>query len=138
MQTINQELIKEFLDKRNVFAVVGVSKDSKKFGNKVYFDLKRAGYTVYPVNANTNKVSDDKCYARLSNLPRLPDVVDIVVPPNITDEIVKECKFLNIGKVWMQPGSESEEAISLCRENSIKVLYGVCVMLERKKYKYSR
>ena len=50
MQAINQELIKEFLDKRNIFAVVGVSKDKKKFGNKVYFDLKHAGYIVYPVN----------------------------------------------------------------------------------------
>lgn len=135
MQAINQELIKEFLDRRNIFAVVGVSKDKRKFGNKVYFDLKCAGYTVFPVNPNINKVSDDKCYARLSNLPRLPDVVDIVVPPDITDKIVKECKLLNIGKLWMQPGSESENAISFCRENGIKVLYGICVMLERKKYK---
>ena len=32
MQTINQELINEFLNKRNVFAVVGVSKESEKYG----------------------------------------------------------------------------------------------------------
>ena len=133
MQTINQEIINEFLDKRNVFAVVGVSKDSKKYGNKVYFDLKRAGYTVYPVNPNTNKVSGDKCYPRLRNLPTLPDVVDIVVPPKTTEETVKECKKLGIGKVWMQPGSESKQAIRFCRENNIKVLHGVCVMLERRK-----
>jgi predicted CoA-binding protein len=60
-------------------------------------------------------------------------VVDIVVPPKITESIVKECKNLGVDKVWMQPGSESEFAISFCRENSIKVLYGVCVMLERRK-----
>jgi len=135
MQTINQDLINEFLDKKNVFAVVGVSKEPEKYGNKVYFDLKHAGYTVYPVNPNANKVSGDRCYPRLKNLPKLPDVVDIVVPPKITEETVKECKDLGIGKVWMQPGSESEEAIRFCKENSIKVLYGMCVMLERRKDK---
>lgn len=133
MQTINQELIDEFLDKRNVFAVVGVSKESEKYGNKVYFDLKRAGYTVYPVNPNAINISGNRCYSNLRNLPTLPDVVDIVVPPKITEEIVKECKELGIGKVWMQPGSESEDAIGFCRENSIEVLYGICVMLERRK-----
>ncbi len=133
VQTMNQDLINEFLDKKNVFAVVGVSKESEKYGNKVYFDLKRAGYTVYPVNPNANKVSGDKCYHRLRNLPTLPNVVDMVVPPKITEETVKECKNLGIGKVWMQPGSESKEAIRFCRENNIKALYGLCVMLERRK-----
>ena len=51
----------------------------------------------------------------------------------ITEETVIECKNLGIGKVWMQPGSESKGAIRFCRENNIKVLHGVCVMLERRK-----
>ena len=133
MHTINQELINEFLDKKNIFAVVGVSKESDKFGNKVYFDLKRAGYTVYPINPNVVNISGNKCYPTLKNLPSLPDVVDIVVPPKITNKIVKECKNLKIKKVWMQPGSESKEAINYCTKNNIQVLYGVCIMLERKK-----
>jgi len=133
MKTINQNIINEFLDKRNVFAVIGVSKNKEKYGNRVYFDLKHAGYTVYPINPNVSEVSGDRCYPRLMSLPVLPDVVDIVVPPKITEETVKECKDLGIEKVWMQPGSESDEAIRFCRENSIKVLYGVCVMLERRK-----
>jgi predicted CoA-binding protein len=133
MQTINQELINKFLNKKNVFAVVGVSKESEKYGNKVFFDLKRAGYTVYPINPNATEISDNKCYPSLKNLPSLPDVVDIVVPPKITEMTVKECKDLGIDKVWMQPGSESDKAIRFCRQNNIKVLYGVCVMLERRK-----
>jgi len=133
MQTINQGLINEFLDKRNIFAVVGVSKEPEKYGNKVYFDLKRAGYTVYPINPNAKKVSGERCYPKLKSLPKMPDVVDIVVPPKITERTVRECKDLGIEKVWMQPGSESNKAIRYCRENNIKVLYGLCVMLERRK-----
>ena len=135
MKTINQDIINEFLDKRNVFAVIGVSNNKEKYGNKVYFDLKHAGYTVFPVNPNSSSILGERCYPSLKSLPVLPDVVDIVVPPKITDETVKECKELGIGKVWMQPGSESEDAIRFCRETGIKVLYSVCVMLERRKDK---
>jgi len=135
MQTINQGLINEFISKTNVFAVVGVSKNKEKYGNQVYFDLKHAGFTVYPINPNVSEVSGDKCYPGLKGLPLKPDVVDIVVPPKVTEKVVKECKDLKINKVWMQPGSESDEAIRFCRENDMKVLYGVCVMLERRKDK---
>lgn len=130
---MNEELIKEFLRKENVFAVVGVSRDPKKYGHRVYKDLKKAGYTVYPINPNADEILGDKCYHFLKDLPEKPDVVDIVVPPKITKKIVKQCKELGIKKVWMQPGSESEKAIIFCKENNIKTMHGVCVMVERRR-----
>ncbi len=126
-----QDLIKDFLDKRNVFAVVGASRDPKKYGYQVYKDLKQAGYKVYPINPNAEEILGDKCYPNLESLPIKPDVVDIVVPPPITEKIVQSCKKVGVKKVWMQPGSESEKAIEFCRENGIEVVYGVCVMVER-------
>jgi len=129
---MNEELIKKFLDKRNIFAVVGASRDPEKYGYQVYKDLKEAGYKVYPINPNTDKILGDKCYPNLGDLPTKPDVVDVVVPPKITEEIVKTCKRLGTTRVWMQPGSESETAIKFCHENRIEVVYGVCVMIERR------
>ncbi len=128
-----EELIEKFLDSKNVFAVIGVSRDPEKYGYKVYKDLKKAGYTVYPINPKAESIDGDKCYNSLRELPERPDVVDIVVPPKITERIIKECKELGIKRVWMQPGSESEEAISFCKENNIEVVHSVCVMVERKK-----
>jgi len=130
---MNEELIKKFLNKRNIFAVVGASRNSEKYGYKVYKDLKEAGYKVYPINPNTDKILGDKCYPNLGDLPTKPDVVDVVVPPKITEEIVKTCKRLGITRVWMQPGSESETAIKFCHENRIEVVHGVCVMIERRR-----
>ncbi|MGC9095488.1 MAG: CoA-binding protein [Candidatus Bathyarchaeia archaeon] len=130
---MNEELIKSFLDKRNVFAVVGASRDPRKYGYQVYRDLKDAGYRVYPVNPNSREILGDKCYPSLEKLPVKPDVVDVVVPPEVTERIVETCKKLGITKVWMQPGSESEKAIRFCEENDIKVVHGVCVMIERRR-----
>ncbi len=129
---MNEELIKEFLNRRNIFAVVGVSKNPEKYGHQVYKDLRDAGYEVYPVNPNAEEILGDKCYPDLKTLPRKPDVVDVVVPPKITEEIVRMCKELGIIRVWMQPGSESEAAIRFCDANGIHVVHGVCVMRERK------
>ena len=129
---MDPELIKSFLNTENVFAVVGASRDPEKYGHQVYRDLLNAGYRVYCVNPNADEVLWNKCFPNLEVLPIKPDVVDVVVPPIITERIVKICKKLGITKVWMQPGSESEAAIRFCEENSVDVVHGVCVMVERR------
>jgi hypothetical protein len=130
---IDEDLILKFLNIKNTFAVVGVSKDPAKYGHKVYRDLRDAGFKVYPVNPNADEVLGDRCYRDLEALPRKPDVVDIVVPPKVTEVVVRTCKKLGIEKVWMQPGSESQAAIDFCRKNRIDVIYGICIMQERGK-----
>ena len=126
-----------FLNKKNVFAVVGARCDPRKYGYQVYKDLKNAGYEVYPVNLNAREILGDKCCPSLENLPVKPDVVDVVVPPKVTEHTVETCKKLGIIKVEMQPCSESEKAIKFCEKNNIDVIYGACVMIERAKHSTS-
>jgi predicted CoA-binding protein len=130
---MDEGIIREFLDKKNIYAVVGASKNPEKYGHQVYRDLRSAGYEVYPINPNAEQVLGDRCYPNLKELPRTPQVVDIVVPPQVTEEIVEICKELGITKVWMQPGSESDTAIKFCEDNGIEVVHGVCVMIERRR-----
>lgn len=125
---INQ--IDAFLNENNVFAVVGVSRNPSKFGYIIYQDLKRKGYKVYPINPNATMINGDKSYGSLSELPIKPDVVDMVVPPEVALEVVKECYELGIHKVWLQPGAESDEVIDFCYDHDIEVIYGMCVMVE--------
>ena len=129
---MDAKLIEDFLKKSNVFAVVGASRDPRKYGHQIYRDLRTAGYTVYAVNPNADQIVGDKCYPSVESLPQMPQVVDLVVPPKVTNQIVKTCKKLGIRKVWMQPGSESETALKFCKENNIEVVYGVCVIVERR------
>jgi predicted CoA-binding protein len=91
---MNTNLITDFLKKQNVFAVIGVSRKPAKYGHQVYKDLKEAGYVVYAVNPNIDTVSGDRCYHSLSELPEKTDVVDIVVPPKVTERVVEECNTI--------------------------------------------
>ncbi len=128
-----RNLIKDFLKPKNIFAVVGVSTNPHKYGYKVYMDLLKAGYQVYPVHPAGGFVNGHKRYVDLASLPCQPDVVSVVVPPKISLQIIKECKQLGINKVWLQPGSESQAVMNYCHQHQIKVLSGLCIMLEKNK-----
>ena len=123
-----QDLIKEFMAQKR-FAVVGATTDTKKYGNEIFRNLISRGYEVYPVNPRLKELEGTKCYPSLSDIPVRVDVVDFVVPPTVTEEILKECKELELDRIWLQPGSESQAAVAFCDENNLKVVHGVCVML---------
>lgn len=112
------------------YALVGVSADHKKYGYKIWRNLREKGYTVFPVNPKYDEIEGERCYRSLAEVADRVDVVDLVVPPKVTEEVVKQCVALGLTRVWLQPGAESEEAIRFCQENGIRVLYGVCVMAE--------
>ena len=125
-------LLTRFFEPRSI-AVVGASNNSTKYGYKVFMDLKNNGYDVYPVNLKEKKIKDYDCYSSLKTLPIKPDVVITIVPSRITKEIVKQASELNINKIWMQPGSESNKAISYCKKNNMDVISNQCVIINKLK-----
>jgi predicted CoA-binding protein len=123
-----EDLIKEFMEQKK-FAVIGATNNPKKYGNQIFKNLTKRGYEVYPVNPNLKEIEGTNCYPTLSDVPVKVDVVDFVVPPNVTESVLKECQKLGLDNIWLQPGSESDAAIAFCRDNNFKVVYGTCVML---------
>lgn len=125
-------LIQEFVNYK-IWAVVGVSNNRRKFGTIIYRDLRAAGYEVYGVSLHESELDGQPLYPTLAELPVMPDVVDIVVPPEITEQIVRECHALGLRRVWMQPGAESAEAVAYCEANGIEVISGgPCAMVHKK------
>jgi len=120
----------DFLKKSNIIAVVGASRNKEKFGYKIYATLRHNGYVVYPVNPNAEEIYGDKCYPSLAALPKKPDVVITAVPPKITEEIARQMKESGLKRIWMQPGSESPQAITFCKQNGIKVIANACFVVD--------
>jgi len=105
-----RELIKEAVNQK-VWALVGATNDSSKYGNIIFKNMRAAGYTVYPVNPRAITVEGEKAYPDLASLPEKPAVVDIVIPPSLVSPILDEAAKLGIKTVWLQPGAESQAAI---------------------------
>ena len=122
------DLIKEFMAQKR-FAVVGATDNPDKYGHQILVNLRKRDYEVYPVNPRLTTIEGMKCYATLADLPVKVDVVDFVVPPSATEAILKECVEQGLNCIWLQPGSESEASIDFCHKNNLKVIHGVCVMM---------
>jgi uncharacterized protein len=111
------------------FAVIGVSANQRKFGNVVYRTMKEKEAVVFPVHRSLEKVEGDVCYKNVAALPDKVSAVITVVPPDATGAVVKDCSARGIKYVWMQPGSESNEAIAEAEESGMKVISGECILM---------
>lgn len=128
-----ERLIADFVGRR-VWAVVGASEDPAKYGHRVFRSLHLAGYTVYPVNPRGGELEGVAMVPDLASLPEMPDVVNLVVPPGVTEQVVRQAKEMGLTRIWMQPGAESKEAIAYCREHHMQVVYDACAMVHRRRW----
>jgi uncharacterized protein len=117
--------------KEKKIVVVGVSHKPEKYGYRIFSDLVKAGFNVEGINPTGGEISGKKIYRNLKELSFIPDLIITVVPPVITEKIVDECRELGVSEIWMQPGSESEEAIKKAREHGISVVHNACFMVKQ-------
>lgn len=120
--------LKEFFNKNLSYAIVGASNNENKFGYKIFKSLLNSKYNVYAVNPKEKQVLGQKCYKSLSEIPEDIDVVNFVVPSNVTLKVLEEAFELGIEKVWFQPGSFNENCISFCRQNKILYVNEFCLL----------
>ena len=127
-------MVLQKLKERNArIALVGASNDPSKFGNRIYRDLRTKGYHIIPINPKEDEIEGDKAYASIDMMDSLPDIVNFVIPPQITIKIAQKAIDLGITHLWFQPGSESDELEQLLRKNhGIKYLINSCIMVETK------
>ncbi len=124
--------IDDFLAQRRL-AVVGVSRNPKKFGNAVFRRLRDSGRTVYPVNTGADTVEGTRAYHSLTELPTPVDGVVVVVAAQRSADVVRDAIAAGVPRVWLQrgigPSSVSPEAVALCREHGLSVVDGACVFM---------
>jgi predicted CoA-binding protein len=120
--------IREFFSSPAI-AVVGVSDNQKKFGNRVYCAMKARRLGVYPVNPRRTSVEGDNCYSSVLELPGEVKSAIVVTPPAATETIIADCVQKGIRVLWMQPGSESKRVIAEAEINGITVITGQCILM---------
>jgi predicted CoA-binding protein len=74
-------------------------------------------------------------YASLAELPESPEVIDLVVPPAVTEQVVMDAHGLGLTRIWMQPGAESAAAIAYCHDHGIQVVHDACAMVWKREWR---
>ena len=126
---MDMEVLKREMLEKKVWAVVGATPNKDKFGYKIYSKLKNKGYEVYAVNPNYESIDGDTCFSSISDLPKKPNCVNIVVPPSVTKKTLDEIVLSGIQNIWLQPGSFDEEIIDLAEEKGLSTVYYDCILV---------
>lgn len=130
----------ESLVNKRTWAVVGASNNHEKFGRRIFDRLKTYGYEVYAINPNEPNGLDDgsPAFASVQELPVVPAVVDVVVPPKFGAKVVDDCVAKGVPAVWFQPGAESPELVEYAKSKGLTVIWGgPCAMVEAKRWEQS-
>jgi len=118
---------KDMLEKK-VWAVLGATPNESKFGYKIYKKLKDHDYKVYPINPKYDEINGEKCYKSIEELPETPDVLDFVVPPQVSLSALDEVNKKGIKNVWFQPGTSDKNVIEKAKENNLNIVED-CVLV---------
>ncbi len=126
--------MENIINKKYTYALIGASNNEEKYGHKVLKNLLDAGFTVLPVNLGGGEILKQTVYRSIEEIEQKIDVVIFVVPPTVTEKLIKDVVQSNITKIWLQPGSENEKIIEFCEKNNIQCQHSACIMLEQLKY----
>lgn len=125
---MKKENIKEFFNFDNI-AVIGVSRNAKKFGNYIFNELKKNGKKVFPVNPFLKEFGEEKCYNSVEELPDNIQRIVFVTKPEITNQLLPKVLEKGIANIWFQQGSSDKLSIEFCITNNLKFIHAECLLM---------
>ena len=129
MATLRQ--IEDFMAAQPI-AMVGVSRNPKKFGYTAFKELHEKGLNVLPVNPAASEILGLKAFPDVKSLP--PDVKGVIVmtKKDQTLSVVREAREKGIKNIWIQQMSDTKEALRELEGSDINFITGECVLMHYK------
>jgi len=109
-------------------AVLGASRDRRKYGNKALRAYVESGYTVYPVNPKETTIEGLKTYPNLEAIEGPVDFVSLYVPPAVGLQLLPAIAAKKPKEVWLNPGSESEDIIDAAVDLHLRTIVACSIV----------
>lgn len=128
----------KFFKRARVYAVVGASNASEKFGYKVFKWYIDRGIPAIPINPKGDSILGIESLKSVDSLsiPNGSDVgLSIITPPQVSKLLVQSIKInkLPVSAIWFQPGSHTPEVLHLARE-CVPTVIADCILVNGDKY----
>lgn len=122
--------MRDALANARVIAVVGHSDNASRTSYQIAQFLRRAGYTVYPVNPTVSQIDGEKCYASLKDIPEPIDIVDVFRRSEYLPGVIDEAIEAGAKTVWSQLGVYDAQAGKKALDAGLNVAMDVCIKVE--------
>ncbi len=126
----SRDEIRALLGAVKTIAVLGLSDNPERPSYRVAKALQGYGYRIVPVRPGQRQVLGETAYARLADLPEVPDLVDVFRAPEHVPGIVDECIALGVKRLWLQEGVVHEAAAEKARAAGMVVVMDRCTWKE--------
>ena len=126
------EVLRAMLAAKTI-AVIGISEDAAKPSHYVSAAMQRQGCRILPVNPAVAEVLGEKAYGSLSELPEMPELVNVFRLPKYIPAIVDEMIALGLKQLWVQQGIVHWEAAAKAEAHGIAVVMDRCLMVESRR-----
>lgn len=124
------EAMRKLLAEARVIAVVGHSDKPYRTSYRIAQYLRRAGYTVYPVNPEVQQIDGQPCYPSLKDVPEAIDIVDVFRRSEYLAGVVEDAAAVGAKSVWAQLGVFSDEAAAKAEAANLPLVMDACIKVE--------
>ncbi len=130
--------MREFFFPKSV-AVVGASPNPQSVGGQILLQLSNFGGEVYPVNPKYDRAEvggrEVRFYARVSQLPKTPDLLVVAIPAHAVLEVIEEAGRLGVKAAIVVSGGFAEvgrddlerRLAEVARRHGVRILGPNCI-----------
>ena len=98
-----------------VAAVVGASRDRRKFGNKAVRAFRRAGFEVVPITPVSDVIEGLPAYPSVLDVEGRIDLATVYLEPAVGESVIDEIARKGIEEVWLNPGADGPAVVARAR-----------------------
>lgn len=111
-------------------AILGASRDPRKFGYRSVVSHLRHGYEVYPINPQADEIAGIRAYPSLDQVPLgTIERISVYLPPETGLALLEQIAAKQPREVWFNPGSESRELLERAESLGLPVI-AACSLID--------
>jgi|DewCreStandDraft_4_1066084.scaffolds.fasta_scaffold02004_18 predicted CoA-binding protein len=126
---IGKKDIDKFYNSKTI-AVIGASRNKRKYGNMLFAELQKKGFNVIPVNPNTKEINGKQAYSSIKDIKENVDAAIIIVPSAQQEKVARECVEKGIKQIWMHEhimkGVTNPLALAVVANSGATLITGFC------------
>ncbi|NOU47854.1 MAG: CoA-binding protein [Bacteroidales bacterium] len=125
----NRAQIDRFLANKTM-AIVGASRNEKKFGTQLFIHLQKLGFELFPVHHEAAEIQGVPCVKSIGELPATVKSICLVTHKQATDAFIGEALDHGINQIWVQQFSETEMTKSIIKNTpQANIITGWCLFM---------
>jgi len=121
-------LIEKFLSNKEI-AIAGVSRNTQKFGYKIFDHFRTKGYNTFLIHPEAKEIEGVVCYKSAKEIPNNVRALFITTNAKATDDVMNDALSRGFDMIWVQQKSETLEVLKLAKEKGIEIISGKCLFM---------